>query len=142
MFLNEEGNGSLCFFVFVAVEPDAGETGINCTGLVREHRLHVGPRTTDGRPLHELRVNALVLSPVAGSEVRGESVEVSGVAWGGEDVDAVEVRVGSGAWTEATITPPPSGMPPPASACTGLSGIVASMKSSFRAMCCACERYL
>ncbi len=66
----------------------------------------------NGEPLEGLRVNSLILKPETGAAVPRSAVAVSGIAWGGSGIDAVEVRVAGAEWQRATITPPqqPTGL--------------------------------
>lgn len=61
----------------------------------------------NGEPLHELRVSSLILKPETGAGVPGNAVEVSGIAWGGAGIAAVDIRLARARWQPAAITPPP-----------------------------------
>ena len=66
----------------------------------------------DGKPLDGLRVNSLILNPDPGAAVPTGAIAVSGIAWGGSGIDAVEIRRSGADWQPATITPPqePTGL--------------------------------
>jgi DMSO/TMAO reductase YedYZ molybdopterin-dependent catalytic subunit len=57
--------------------------------------------------LHELGVNALIVSPQAGDILDATAIPISGVAWGGRGtVASVEVRVDGEQWRPAAMTTP------------------------------------
>jgi hypothetical protein len=60
----------------------------------------------NGEPLQGMRVNSLILKPEAGAAVPRSAVEVSGIAWGGSGIFAVEIRLAGARWQPATITSP------------------------------------
>jgi DMSO/TMAO reductase YedYZ molybdopterin-dependent catalytic subunit len=60
-----------------------------------------------GESLSELKVNSLIVTPEAGTRVRGTTITVSGVAWGGQTgVASVEVRLAGRDWRPAQIMRP------------------------------------
>ena len=66
----------------------------------------------NGEPLEGLRVNSLILKPETGAAVPRSALAVSGIAWGGGGIAAVEIRLAGARWQPATITPPlePTGL--------------------------------
>jgi DMSO/TMAO reductase YedYZ molybdopterin-dependent catalytic subunit len=61
----------------------------------------------DGEPLHQLSINALIVTPEAEAALQGGAIAVSGVAWGGRGGAAsVEVRLDEGQWQPTTMTTP------------------------------------
>jgi len=72
-----------------------------------DYRLRESANDGDGAVLHELRVNALIVTPSAGARLGSGVVELSGVAWGGRGgVESVELRAGGGAWKAAELAAP------------------------------------
>jgi DMSO/TMAO reductase YedYZ molybdopterin-dependent catalytic subunit len=72
-----------------------------------DYRLLDVPDAVEASPLPDLRANALIVTPETGALVRGNLIEVSGVAWGGEGgIAAVEVRADRADWKPAWIASP------------------------------------
>jgi DMSO/TMAO reductase YedYZ molybdopterin-dependent catalytic subunit len=73
---------------------------------------YVYRQSASGRdgPVARLRLKSLILSPAAGETIgRGKQVEIKGIAWGSQGVDAVEVSVDGGAnWHPARLLDSPS----------------------------------
>ncbi|MDX6409952.1 MAG: sulfite oxidase [Gaiellaceae bacterium] len=74
---------------------------------VNDYRM-VGPAGPEnGKPVEELGVSALILTPVGGTLVFGHSVSVSGIAWGGRGgIGTVEFRLRGQPWKRAVIDTP------------------------------------
>src|SRR5207253_7344581 len=72
-----------------------------------DYRLLDLPDAVEASPLPDLRANAIIVAPETGALVRGNLIEVSGVAWGGEGgIAAVEVRTDGAEWKPAWIASP------------------------------------
>jgi DMSO/TMAO reductase YedYZ molybdopterin-dependent catalytic subunit len=74
---------------------------------VNDYRMVGLAGPENGKPVQELGVNALILSPEVDAVVSGQSIPVSGVAWGGRGgIDAVEFRLSGQSWKRAVIATP------------------------------------
>jgi DMSO/TMAO reductase YedYZ molybdopterin-dependent catalytic subunit len=61
----------------------------------------------NGESLHELGINALIVSPQVGDVLDATAISISGVAWGGRGtVASVEVRIDGEPWRPAAVTTP------------------------------------
>lgn len=57
--------------------------------------------------VQDLNINALIVAPETGAVIRGGSISISGIAWGGRGgVDAVEVRLSGQQWRQAFVAAP------------------------------------
>jgi len=94
-----------------------GSYGVASVKWLRRIEVIDGPFTgpfqvqdyqVNGRPLHDLRVNSLILKPEAGDVVSTGEVELSGIAWGGRGgIAEVEFRLaGGGLWKRAATRRP------------------------------------
>jgi DMSO/TMAO reductase YedYZ molybdopterin-dependent catalytic subunit len=74
---------------------------------VDDYRMFELSGKGNGKALHELSINALIVSPQAEEVVRGTAILVSGVAWGGRgSVAGVDVRLDGERWRPAVVTTP------------------------------------
>jgi DMSO/TMAO reductase YedYZ molybdopterin-dependent catalytic subunit len=74
---------------------------------VTDYRMFGLAGPDNGKPVQELGVSALIVTPEPGEVVYRQSFSVSGVAWGGSGgIDAVEFRLAGRSWERANIDPP------------------------------------
>ncbi len=67
----------------------------------------VDPKPADLVPVTALNVKSLIARPLEGATLKASPVEVRGVAWTGEGVVArVEIAIGEGPWSPATLQGP------------------------------------
>jgi DMSO/TMAO reductase YedYZ molybdopterin-dependent catalytic subunit len=76
-------------------------------GAYQEHDYRWQPAgsTGIGDKIEEMPPHALFASVGDGDTLPAGVHEISGIAWGAADIDAVDVRVGSGRWEPAKLTP-------------------------------------
>jgi DMSO/TMAO reductase YedYZ molybdopterin-dependent catalytic subunit len=70
---------------------------------IEDYRMFEPGGSPSGESLQELKVNALIVSPGVGELVRGSTIAVAGVAWGGRGVAGVEVRLAGDEWRPALL---------------------------------------
>lgn len=71
-----------------------------------DYRVIEAGEAGPGRPLTRMPVSSLILAPADDDGVPAGSLEISGIAWGGEGgIAGVEVQVNDGAWLPARVEP-------------------------------------
>jgi DMSO/TMAO reductase YedYZ molybdopterin-dependent catalytic subunit len=68
-----------------------------------DYRYQPAGSTGIGERIDEMRIHALFASVAEGDRLPAGGCEVSGIAWAGAGVDAVDIRVDGGDWTPATL---------------------------------------